>query len=170
MEGLPTEPFNSTVGKLGAAFDEEVWLFDETNTDSPFGALRTIVDEAKAGHLDRPSETIATGNDLSAKWERIVKAAQDVDGNFEYRPISQNSNTFVFHALKEAGLQPATGLSDSGERFNSPGADKDFENPIPSIEFKTIRANVQTFDEATKPPSVDLNAGGARGRCSGMRS
>jgi len=132
-EGFPTNRIDTTEGRLTATFAEEFFLFGETNTDSEFGAISTIVDTAQSGHLNRPSETLATGGDLSSQWAAIEQAAQDVNGNFEYRPLSQNSNTFVAHALEEAGLSPATGTSDSGETFNSPGTDQSFSNRIPTV-------------------------------------
>ena len=156
VEGFPAEEIDSTERRLAATFAEEIWLLGESNTDSPFGPIVTKIDRAKEGHLNRPSETIATGADLSVYWAAIKKAALDISGRYEYRPLSQNSNTFVSHALKEAGLQAATGKSDAGETFNAPGIYRTFKNPIPQAPDKDEHGAVDLPVTAPKQDAADV--------------
>src|SRR5436190_21196686 len=57
----------------------------------------------------RPKEVLATGDNLSAKWAELVAAANAAfAARYEYRPIEQNSNTFVATLLENVGLpQPS---------------------------------------------------------------
>ena len=144
-EAYPSETIDNTVGRLNATFLEEVWLFGETNTDSQFGAIVAESGEAKPGHFGRPEETVITGDDLSGQWEAIERAGRDIAGNYEYRPLSQNSNTFVAHALEKAGLPPATGTADTGETFNIPGADEGFTNRISSVSDVAEQLGIQSI-------------------------
>jgi Ca2+-binding RTX toxin-like protein len=57
----------------------------------------------------RPTETLVTGDDLSGRWGALVADATELLAlHYEYRPLEQNSNTFVTTLLQDVGLpQPA---------------------------------------------------------------
>jgi hypothetical protein len=62
-----------------------------------------------------PSETIATGNDLSQGWADATKAMQDIDNEgYDYSVPLQNSNTALDSALRTAGF-PEPQNDDLGE-------------------------------------------------------
>lgn len=74
-------------------------------------------------NADDPSEQIKSGSDLSADWQNIVSAIEDMDSEgWTYLP-ERNSNSVVDTALDRAGL-PLPTLDDraAGEYF-SPGSD-----------------------------------------------
>ncbi len=77
---------------------------------SPFGFIKTAgVIEATRNHALFPREGVeplAYGADLSAAWNQIQVFAESFnEQNFEYRPLGQNSNTFVYEALNFAGIR-----------------------------------------------------------------
>ena len=146
LEGVPERKFNRNAEKLDAYFREE-WLSDGIrNTDSPFRRLR-----AKEGKgvdpdaLDKPHTMIASGDDLSSQWDQMKKFGAGVNATgYEYRPTSQNSNSFAAGALKQAGFlgpgtvlpeifdwlvaaDPANGRSDA---IRVPGFDQRLTNPL----------------------------------------
>lgn len=62
---------------------------------------------------DDPRETITTGGDLSADWDRIQEAIDDINAEgYQYNPVGQNSNSTVDEALDRAGL-PEAQLDDT---------------------------------------------------------
>jgi len=83
----------------------------------------------------RPREIIATGDNLSANWGALVAAATEALAlHYEYRPIQQNSNTFVVTLLEDAGLPPPLLAGDGvlvGE-FLTPAYQYQLHDPIGS--------------------------------------
>ena len=53
-----------------------------------------------------PRETVKTGSDLSADWQKIKDAFRDIGNEgHQYRPVDQNSNTTVDEALRRSNVQ-----------------------------------------------------------------
>lgn len=105
------------------------------NQDSPFGSIVVHRREARAMDLDNPVEDIASGADLSGKWDAIVAYADQVASEgYEYRPVTQNSNSFAAGALSAAGLRAPTGqaLTADGDvvSLRITGAGNGLHNPI----------------------------------------
>src|SRR4051812_1106268 len=101
----------SITDQLGEAVKE---IFSENQNDgSPYGFLVGGVRpwSPDPPYLDdsRPSETLVTGDNLQGRWGALVAAAGEAfAAHYEYRPLQQNSNTFVATLLEDAGLpQPA---------------------------------------------------------------
>jgi hypothetical protein len=58
-----------------------------------------------------PYEPIASGDDLSANWGKMLDAMEDIKSRgYPYRMLSQNSNTAANAALQAGGLRPARGI------------------------------------------------------------
>ncbi|SRR5579883_2834482 len=56
-----------------------------------------------------PSEVLATGADLSSKWDDITQSYATIGGeNLAYSPLTQNSNSTATSAMLDAGLTPPT--------------------------------------------------------------
>src|SRR4051812_7038513 len=88
---------------------------------------------------------VAEGDDLSSRWALIKGFADEVNSiGYEYRPASQNSNSFAGGALERGGffgrgnafperfghqlvLDPASGETQS---YRVPGFDRQLKNPI----------------------------------------
>ena len=72
---------------------------------------------------DDQREIIETQADLSSEWQAIKDAMDYIkEGNYQYSPFGQNSNTAADYALNYAGLPPA--LYD--EWLKSPASDNGF--------------------------------------------
>jgi hypothetical protein len=146
LQGTPEHKFEHNIGKMGAFLREEALSDGANNTDSPFGRLRVEPQKTDSGSaLDQPRTMIAEGDDLSSQWALMRDFADEVNSTgYEYRPISQNSNSFAGGALQRAGFfGPGTA---SPERFDSqtvldpvsgetksfyvPGFEKPLANPI----------------------------------------
>ena len=112
-------------------------------TDSPFQRMRTI--RGAGVSLDQPHTMVAEGDNLSSQWALMQDFANEVESiGYEYRPLSQNSNSFAGAALQRAGLYgPGTRFPEkfdsqlafdpiSGETrsFRIPGFKKPLVNPI----------------------------------------
>jgi hypothetical protein len=146
LEGIPERKFNHNVEKL-IAFSLEEGRPDGgiINTDSRFRRLR-----AKEGKgvgpdaLNKPHTMIASGDDLRSQWDQMKRFGAGVNATgYEYRPYSQNSNSFAAGALKQGGfLGPGTVLPEVFDRLievdprNSrahavdvPGFDRRLTNP-----------------------------------------
>jgi hypothetical protein len=116
------------------------------NTDSRFRRLR-----AKEGKgvgpdaLNKPHTMIASGDDLRSQWDQMKRFGAGVNATgYEYRPASQNSNSFAAGALKQGGfLGPGTALpevfdlliavdpANSGAHaVRVPGFDQRLTNPL----------------------------------------
>jgi hypothetical protein len=146
LEGVPERKFNRNAEKFVAFLREESQLDGTKNTDSPFRRLR-----AREGRgdgyvaLDKPHTMIASGDDLKSQWDQMKRFGDGVNATgYEYRPTSQNSNSFAAGALKQAGfLGPGTVLPEIFNRLivvdpaNSrahavrvPGFDRRLTNPL----------------------------------------
>ncbi len=109
LEFGPTER-NPGVSERAAEIATELNLTTR-NSPSPFGFLkggeRPWSNDIYIQDDSRPREILMDDADLSAKWVIMQQAAAQTNaGNFEYRPLVQNSNTFVATALQLADIQP----------------------------------------------------------------
>ena len=146
LQGTPVNTFQHNFEKLGAFFREEALSDGVNNTDSPFGRLKVDPEAINSDtSLSQPYTMIAEGNDLSPHWALMRDFADEVNSTgYEYRPMSQNSNSFAAGALQRAGLlgpgsqfperfnrqsafDPETG--QSGPRY-VPGFEQPLTNPI----------------------------------------
>jgi hypothetical protein len=147
LEGVPERKFNRNAEKFLAYLGEE-WRSDGIrNTDSPFRRLRAKEGGEGIGiaALDKPHTMIASGDDLSSQWDQMRRFGAGVNATgYEYRPTSQNSNSFAAGALKQAGFlgpgtvlpeifdwliaaDPANGRADP---VDVPGFDQRLTNPL----------------------------------------
>jgi len=86
--------------------------------------MATVERNATAKDNTFPQETVMEGNDLSSYWKALQNARNQVDQeSYEYRPISQNSNSFADEVLRRAGLPAPTETGDDGNAYPSPGSD-----------------------------------------------
>jgi len=145
LQGVPAHRFEHNFEKARAFLREEGRSSGAENQDSPFGRLQSLPEAAVSGTLDGPMTVIAEGESLRSQWNRMLDFANGVDSTgYEYRPYSQNSNSFAAGALKHAGLlgpgtatpeifdqliavDPSTGETSS---VSVPGFDRRLENPI----------------------------------------
>jgi hypothetical protein len=106
LQGVPEHRFDHNIDKLAAVSREEILSDGTNNRDSPFQRLRA----AKAGKdsdvsLSQPYTMVAEGDDLSSRWALMQDFADEVNSiGYEYRPISQNSNSFAGGALQRGGF------------------------------------------------------------------
>lgn len=120
LEGMPERKFNRNAEKLLAALREEVLSSGANNTDSRFQRLQAESREIKSNRAATgPRTMIAEGNDLSSAWAKMVRLGDEVNSTgYEYRPYSQNSNSFAAAALKRAGLfGPGTAFAEFFDRL-----------------------------------------------------
>ena len=147
LQGLPQHSSKHNLEKLGAFVREEGLSTGENNRDSRFGRLQSDHHDQAIDELEFavPHTMIAEGRDLKSQWDRMRKFADDVNSTgYEYRPYSQNSNSFAAGALRHAGLlgpgtalpeafdhqivfDPASGRTDS---VSVPGFDRRLSNPL----------------------------------------
>src|SRR5882724_2832331 len=145
LQGVPEHKFDHNVDKLGAFGREEIFSDGANNRDSPFQRLQTKTNRDRDVSLNQPHTMVAEGDDLSSRWALMQGFADEVNSiGYEYRPISQNSNSFAGGALQRAGFfgpgtefperfdsqlvfEPASGETRS---FNVPGFKKPLANPI----------------------------------------
>jgi hypothetical protein len=146
LQGVPGNPIQHNVDKALAFFDEEAFSDGARNTDSPFGPLISPPEHTDRDvSLNQPYTMVAEGDDLSAQWALMRDFADEVNSTgYEYRPVSQNSNSFAGGALQRAGLigagsanperfvhlpafDPATG--ETSKRY-VPGFETTLKNPI----------------------------------------
>lgn len=108
LEGMPEHQFHHNFAKLGAAYREEVISNGVKNRDSPFQRLRANANErlrASDPAPSRPQTLIAEGDNLRSQWDRMANFGDEINSiGYEYRPLSQNSNSFAAAALKRAGF------------------------------------------------------------------
>jgi hypothetical protein len=79
----------------------------------------------------QPEETIMTGQNLRAEFERLSACADKVNREgYWYNSGNQNSNGFVNQCLNEAGLVKATGIDDQGGFHFVPALNEGLHNPI----------------------------------------
>jgi len=95
-----------TFGQAAQELLKEQWALTNENDGSPFGLLLggdRGWKEYGANDDERPTEALLTGDDLSSTWAAILAdATQKIAAGYEYRPMQQNSNTFVATLLKDA--------------------------------------------------------------------
>jgi hypothetical protein len=146
LQGMPERKFNRNAEKLVAFALEEGWSDGVNNTDSRFRRLKAHEDTGEGYKiLNKPHTVIASGDDLRSQWDQMKRFGRDVNATgYEYRPSSQNSNSFAAGALKQAGLiGPGTALPEIFDRLivadptNSgahavrvPGFDQRLTNPL----------------------------------------
>lgn len=147
LQGMPERKFNRNAEKLVAFALEEGWSDGVNNTDSRFRRLKAHEGSTGEGYdvLNKPHTMIASGDDLSSQWDQMKRFGRGVNATgYEYRPYSQNSNSFAAGALKQAGLiGPGTALPEIFDRLivadptNSgahavrvPGFDQRLTNPL----------------------------------------
>lgn len=158
IEGEPAvDNLRTTAKKAGAFLNEELFSSGVRNRDSQFGRLVATEREGKPKDRERPFENIYEAEDLSREWNTIRATTQMVnERGYEYRPRSQNSNTFAFVALRSAGLNASGTGYDPATRKSKyhllPGRDYALSNPInaeasegliekPEYEDETIAAD-----------------------------
>jgi hypothetical protein len=146
LEGVPEQKFNRNAEKFVAFLREEGLSDGIRNTDSPFRRLRAWKGKGD-GYvaLNKPHTMIASGDDLSSQWDQMKRFGDGVNATgYEYRPYSQNSNSFAAGALKQAGfLGPGTVLPEIVDRLivadpengrahaaRVPGFDQRLTNPL----------------------------------------
>ncbi|MBA2399325.1 MAG: hypothetical protein H0V72_11600 [Bradyrhizobium sp.] len=158
LQGMPEHKFDRNAAKLIAFIQEEGWPGGgANNADSPFQRLRAEQKASKASDpsISLPSTLIAEGDDLRSRWERMTSFGDEVNSKgYEYRPYSQNSNSFAAGALKRAGfLGPGTVLPRdfrslvcrrSRKRPNAPGEGSGFRSAL----GKSTRQDGSTFARA----------------------
>jgi hypothetical protein len=145
LQGAPEHGFDHNIDKLLAFLRAEGLSEDTNNLDSPFGRLQTKAKEDDDLSLNHPHTMVAEGDDLSPRWGLMEDFADEVNSTgYEYRPESQNSNSFAGGALQRAGFfgsgtefperfdrqlgfDPVTGETRS---FKVPGFERPLANPI----------------------------------------
>ena len=145
LQGTPERPFNNNIDKAKAFILEEVFSDGTNNRDSPFGRLKGVEGRDADVSMNHPHTLIAEGNDLSARWALMQGYSDEVNSTgFEYRPVSQNSDSFAGGALQRGGyFGPGT---EFPERFSNllvfdpgsgetrpvyvPGFEKPLTNPL----------------------------------------
>jgi hypothetical protein len=146
LQGVPEHGFDHNLDKLIAFSDAELTPDDANNRDSPFGRLKALPEHIDFDTpLNQPHTLVAEGDDLSSRWALMEDFADEVNSiGYEYRPVSQNSNSFAAGALQRAGFfGPGTKFPErfdrqlvfdpvSGETrsFEVPGFEKSLANPI----------------------------------------
>jgi hypothetical protein len=102
---------------LRAGPDEDLHI---TPTDSAYD--ENFADFDREG--THPAELIAVGDNLLPQWEAMQAEAGRVGAaGYNYELLSQNSNSFIDHLLRAAGLSEP-GLDDFGENF-APGSGRE---------------------------------------------
>jgi hypothetical protein len=141
LQAVPEVKFSDSVEKGKAFIAEEVLSDGTKNTDSPFKRIETTESVTPSAPINNPFTLVAEGPDLSSKWALMQGLADEVAlVGYEYRPVSQNSNTFAGNALQRAGLvtsadrlyfqlatDPETGATKA---FFVPGFGNPLANPI----------------------------------------
>jgi hypothetical protein len=145
LQGTPEHKFEHNAGKLAAFLREEVLSDGLNNRDSPFGRLKVEpenVDDDLA--ISRPHTMIAEGEDLSSQWAQMKRFGDHVNSiGYEYRPYSQNSNSFAAGALKRAGfLGPGTAYPEIFDHLLA----------IDPVSGTTHPVRVQGFDQRLSDP------------------
>lgn len=160
LGGLPERKFYRNAEKAIAFLREELLSNGASNTDSSFQRLRAKSLKVDTGRPPNgPHTMIAEGGDLSLAWAKMVRFGDEVNSTgYEYRPYSQNSNSFAAAALKRAGLfGPGTAFPEFFDRLlavNSvsgkaspvfvPGFDQRLANPL--NKPATMRAPVRELE------------------------
>ena len=143
LQGVPEGKFGRNIDKLVAAGREEIFSDGVSNRDSPFQRLQAERGEGR--EASQPHTMVAEGDDLSSRWALMEGFADEVNSiGYEYRPVSQNSNSFAGGALQRAGFfGPGTEFPERFDRqlvfdpvrgetrsLSVPGFEKPLANPI----------------------------------------
>jgi len=165
LQGAPKIRFEHTLEKAGAFLQEEVLSDGVNNTDSPFGRLKADPEGIDRNiSLNQPYTMVAEGDDLSPQWALMRGFADEVNSTgYEYRPYSQNSNSFAGGALQRAGLIGSG--SKIPERFNEqpafdPVSGETSSLYVPGFET-TLKSPIDT--ETPLPFSLDVRTGAPAG-------
>jgi hypothetical protein len=160
LQGVPEHPFRHNLGKLGAFSQEEGFSDGTNNTDSRLGRLQAIEkDVVSDSPLNQPYTMVAEGDDLSPQWALMRGFADEVNSTgYEYRPYSQNSNSFAGGALQRADLMGSG--SSVPERFNQqpafdPVSGETSSRYVPGFET-TLKNPIDT--ESPLPFPLDVRA------------
>ncbi|UXS05585.1 hypothetical protein [Agrobacterium tumefaciens] len=140
IEGVPEHRSSQSFGKALRFLNEELLSTGRNRSDSEFGRLQMQAPDAilpeNVGNLDTdpyaglPEETIAIGEDLSQTFKGMRDAmAKHLEKNYEYRPLTQNSNSIVDEVIKDAGLPPLKQVDDTGVSRSAPGSHNGLHNP-----------------------------------------
>ena len=146
LQGVPERRFDHNIDKL-IAFSSGEWAsHDPEKGDSPFQRLRARPEVTDSEDpQNQPHTMVAEGDDLSSRWALMKDFADEVNSTgYEYRPLSQNSNSFAGGALQRAGFfGPGTRFPERFDRqlvfdpvssetraFRVPGFEKQLANPI----------------------------------------
>jgi hypothetical protein len=173
LEGVPERRFDRNIEKLSASVREELLSDGGKNADSPFRRLqvRSGIDPNSA--FNGPRTMIAEGSDLNAAWAQMVRFGDEVNSTgYEYRPYSQNSNSFAAAALRRAGFfGPGTPFPEFFDRqlavdavggemrpFFVPGFDQRLTNPL------NKPATMRTHVNGSETPLVPTNGTSEHGR------
>jgi hypothetical protein len=165
LQGVPEHGFDHNIDKLVAFSRAEGLSEDTNNLDSPFQRLRALPGRDSNASLNRPHTIVAEGDDLSSRWALMEDFADEVNSTgYEYRPRSQNSNSFAGGALQRAGLfGPGTEFPErfdrqlgfdpvSGETrsFKVPGFERPLANPINTATPMPFPLEVPAFGDRSE--------------------
>ncbi len=121
IEFGPTHTVTDTLTKVTLATNEELYSTDPH--DSKFGPIKVYDREGNQTDVERPQQTILEENDLSSQFDLLRENAHDIaNESYEYRPLTQNSNTAADEALLRTGFGPYDPVDDDGNVYPSPGS------------------------------------------------
>ncbi|MFS2039976.1 hypothetical protein [Agrobacterium tumefaciens] len=139
IEGTPEHRSEQSFGKALRFLNEELLSNGKNSSDSEFGRLQmqdAEISADKVGNPDTdpyaglPEETISVGENLSKTFERMRELMfETLKQDYEYRPLTQNSNSIVDQVIKDAGLAPLKEIDDKGVSRNAPGSHNGLHNP-----------------------------------------
>jgi hypothetical protein len=105
--------------------------YSNLNDDSEYGTVVAQNTPYEDFDNNLPQEDIITGEDLSTYWNEIQTYKNYVNNyGFEYRPLSQNSNSYVGGALDFADLPQPTGVDEEGMGHLIPGHGEGLNDPL----------------------------------------
>jgi hypothetical protein len=180
LQAIPERKFEHNAEKVGAFVREEILSNGASNRDSPFQRLKVDPDKIDSdGAISRPHTMIAEGNDLRSQWDQMKRFGEHVNSTgYEYRPYSQNSNSFAAGALKHAGFfGPGTAFPETFDRLLAvdpmsgvthpvrvPGFDQRLTNPLNETgtrlnELATPLVSAKAFPESERKNSFDQRFG-----------
>jgi hypothetical protein len=128
------------IGQISAAsaigeLIKEYFRPSNTNDGSPFGFIVGGVRAWNPADDARPAEILATGDNLAGMWGALVADAEaSFAVHYEYRPLQQNSNTFITTLLADVGIPQPTRqiLPGSGMlgQYSTPGYQYRLHDPL----------------------------------------
>ncbi|WP_152535698.1 hypothetical protein [Bradyrhizobium sp. Ai1a-2] len=179
LEGVPQHKFDHNIGKLVAFLREEMLSDGIDNGDSPFKRLKAREGRDRNLASTQPHTMIAEGDDLRSRWAQMRRFADEVNSvDYEYRPYSQNSNSFAAGALRRAGFfGPGTQFPEVFDRLHVvdpasgetravriPGFDRRLANPI---DVTAVRSDGQAAALRDRESSLDDRFGNWRSSSTG---